>query len=251
MIISKIRRLIAYTSKKNFLQYLRSRGMVIGEHTEFLSPIHSEVDIGRAKYISIGDNCILCSGIRLIAHDYSWKILEDVYSEELPSGGMPIHIGNNVFVGVNCTILGGVNIGNNVIIAAGSTVCKSIPDNTVCAGNPARVVKSLDAYYQKRKAEYIEDAKNNARYIWQHTGKLPSMNEMVNFSVLFMPRTHKNMQKYILKRHRVGGSSEKYADIIKNTDQKYPDYQAFLVDALGEDIVNVHDFSLLSDINDQ
>ena len=64
------------------------------------------------------------------------------------------------------------------------------------------------------------------------------MNEMLNFAVLFMPRTPENMQKYILKRHRVGGSSEKYAEILKNTEQKYPDYQAFLVDALGEDIVN-------------
>lgn len=238
MIISKVRRLMAYTSKTRFVQYLRSRGMVIGEHTEFLSPIHSEVDLGRAKYISIGDHCILCSGIRLIAHDYRWKVLEDMYGEELPSGGISIHIGNNVFVGANCIILGGVNIGNNVIIAAGSTVCKSLPDNSVCAGSPAKVIKSLDAYYQKRKTEFIEDAKNNARYIWEHTGKFPSMNEMLNFAVLFMPRTPENMQKYILKRHRVGGSSEKYAEILKNTEQKYPDYQAFLVDALGEDIVN-------------
>ena len=112
--------------------------MVIGEYTEFLSPIHSEVDLGRAKYISIGDHCILCSGIRLIAHDHSWKVLEDAYGEELPSGGMPIHIGNNVFVGANCTIWGGVSIGNNVIIAAGSMVCKSLPDNTVCAGTRRR-----------------------------------------------------------------------------------------------------------------
>lgn len=163
--------------------------MVIGEYTEFLSPIHSEVDLGRAKYISIGDHCILCPGIRLIAHDYSWKVLEDAYGEELPSGGMPIHIGNNVFVGANCTIWGGVSIGNNVIIAAGSMVCKSLPDNTVCAGTPAKVIKSLDAYYQKRKETYVTDAKKNAQYIWSHTGKLPTMDEMINFAVLFMPRT--------------------------------------------------------------
>lgn len=229
---------MAYSSKTRYVQYLKSKGAVIGEQTEFLSPIHSEVDIGRAKYITIGNHCILCSGIRLIAHDYSWKVLEDAYGEELPSGGMPIRIGNNVFVGANCTILGGVNIGDNVIVAAGSTVCKSLPSNTVCAGSPARVVKSLDEYYQKRKADYITDAKNNAQYIWTHMGKLPTMEEMLNFIVLFMPRTPENMQKYVLNRHRVAGSAEKYAEILKKTKQQYPDYEAFLVDALGEDVVN-------------
>lgn len=238
MILSKMKRLMAYTSKSRYIRYLRSRGMVIGEYTEFASPIHSEVDLGRAKYISIGDHCLIGSGVRLIAHDYSWKILEDAYEEELPSGGMPIHIGNNVFIGANCTILGGVTIGNNVIIAAGSTVCKSLPDNTVCAGSPAKVVKSLDAYYQKRKAEYVADAKKNAQYIWAHTGKLPAIEEMLNFAVLFMPRTPENIQKYVLGKHRFGGSPEKYADILKKTDPLYPDYQAFLVDALGEEIVN-------------
>ena len=58
--------------------------MVIGEYTEFLSPIHSEVDLGRAKYISIGDYCILCSGIRLIAHDYNWKALEMLMEKDSP-----------------------------------------------------------------------------------------------------------------------------------------------------------------------
>lgn len=88
MIHSKMKRLMAYTSKSRFIRYLRGMGMVIGEYTEFVSPIHSEVDLGRAKYISIGDHCMLGSGIRLIAHDYSWKVLEDAYGEELPSGGM-------------------------------------------------------------------------------------------------------------------------------------------------------------------
>lgn len=237
LIFSKIKRLIAYSSKSRYVQYLRDKGVVIGSDTEFLSPIHSEVDLGRAKYITIGKHCILCSGISLIAHDYSWKVLEDVYDEELPSGGMPICIGDNVFIGANTTILGGVEIGDNVIVAAGSVVCKSLPANTVCAGNPARVIKSLDEYYQKRKADYIEDAKRNARYIWEHTGRLPSIEEMLNFIVLFMPRTPDNMQKYVLNRHRVGGNSEKYADILNRTKQVYPDYHAFLIDALGADAV--------------
>ena len=49
-------------------------------------------------------------------------------------------IGNNVEVGVNVVIIGGITIGNNVTIGAGAVVVKDVPDNAVVAGNPARVL---------------------------------------------------------------------------------------------------------------
>lgn len=55
-------------------------------------------------------------------------------------GGRP-HIGNNVLLGANVVIIGGIHVGNNVIVGAGSVVVKDIPDNCVVAGNPARVIK--------------------------------------------------------------------------------------------------------------
>ena len=57
-------------------------------------------------------------------------------------GRRPI-IGDNVQVGANACLIGGIHIGNNVIIGAGSVVVKDIPDNSVVAGNPARVVRSI------------------------------------------------------------------------------------------------------------
>lgn len=53
-------------------------------------------------------------------------------------------IGDNVTLGVNVTIIGGVIIGNNVTIGAGSVVVKDIPDNCVAVGNPCRVIKSIN-----------------------------------------------------------------------------------------------------------
>lgn len=53
------------------------------------------------------------------------------------------NIGDNVSLGANVTIIGGIRIGNNVTIGAGSVVVKDIPDNCVAAGNPARVIKTL------------------------------------------------------------------------------------------------------------
>lgn len=52
---------------------------------------------------------------------------------------------------MNCTVLKGVTIGDNCIIGIGSIVTKDIPANSVAIGNPAKVVCSLDEYFEKEK----------------------------------------------------------------------------------------------------
>ena len=74
-----------------------------------------------------------------------------------------IAIGNNVLIGSNSMIMYDVTIGNNVIIAAGSCVTKDIPDNTIVAGVPAKVIGSFEAYEKK----FIEITKN---YPWLGKG---------------------------------------------------------------------------------
>jgi acetyltransferase-like isoleucine patch superfamily enzyme len=56
----------------------------------------------------------------------------------------PVIISDNVWIGMNATILKGVTIGENSVVAAGSVVTKSIPANVIVAGNPAVVIKKLD-----------------------------------------------------------------------------------------------------------
>lgn len=53
-------------------------------------------------------------------------------------------IGNNVYVGSNAVIIGGIRIGDNVKIGAGAVVVKDVPDNAVVVGNPARIIKYID-----------------------------------------------------------------------------------------------------------
>lgn len=55
-----------------------------------------------------------------------------------------ITTGDNVYIGTGSTILGPVKIGNNVIIAAGSIVTSDIPDNSICVGAPAKVIRTLE-----------------------------------------------------------------------------------------------------------
>jgi putative colanic acid biosynthesis acetyltransferase WcaB len=55
-------------------------------------------------------------------------------------GACPI-IGDNVTIGANSVIIGEIKIGNNSIIGAGSVVIKDVPDNSIVAGNPAKVIR--------------------------------------------------------------------------------------------------------------
>ncbi|MEE9443813.1 MAG: DapH/DapD/GlmU-related protein [candidate division Zixibacteria bacterium] len=69
-------------------------------------------------------------------------------------GPSPV-FGDNVEIGANSCIIGGINIGNNVKIGAGSVVVKDVPDNAVVVGNPAKIIKYLDP--QDMPKESIRD----------------------------------------------------------------------------------------------
>lgn len=58
------------------------------------------------------------------------------------NGKCEVIIGDNCFIGINSTILGKVNIGNNVTVGAHSLVLNDIPDNSIVAGIPAKVIKT-------------------------------------------------------------------------------------------------------------
>ena len=55
----------------------------------------------------------------------------------------PIVVGKDVWIGAHATILKGVTIGDGAIIAAGAVVTRDVPPNTIAAGVPARVVKTI------------------------------------------------------------------------------------------------------------
>jgi maltose O-acetyltransferase len=89
--------------------------------------------------IRIGDNCLIGPdvGIYTAGHrlEPEGRVL-DVY-------GLPITIGNDVWIGGHSTILPGVTIGDGAVIAAGSVVTKDVAPRSLVAGNPAKVLKHI------------------------------------------------------------------------------------------------------------
>lgn len=74
-----------------------------------------------------------------------------------------IHIGDNVWIACNATVLGGVHIGNNVVIGAGSVVTKDIPDNYLAFGNPCRPIRKITEADSKKDL-ILEMDKDHFRY---------------------------------------------------------------------------------------
>ena len=87
--------------------------------------------------ITIGDGALIGHNVVLATLNHGLKPEER--HDLFPA---PIHIGKNVWLGANVTVLGGVTVGDNVVIAAGAVVTRDVPANTVAAGVPARVVRT-------------------------------------------------------------------------------------------------------------
>jgi acetyltransferase-like isoleucine patch superfamily enzyme len=103
--------------------------------------------------IEIGSHALIAHGVQIFdndSHPLDPADRSQDYSS-VRSGGVrreiasaPVRVGSHAWVGFNAIILKGVVIGENSVVAAGSVVTKSVPANSVVAGNPAVVVKSID-----------------------------------------------------------------------------------------------------------
>ena len=90
--------------------------------------------------VTIGDDCFCGPNVSIYTACHSTDPAERNSRREWAK---PVSIGNSVWIGGDVTILPGVTIGDNCTIGAGSVVTRDIPANSVAAGNPARVIKTL------------------------------------------------------------------------------------------------------------
>lgn len=97
--------------------------------------------------VSIGNN-VKIGALTIItdtdAHSMNPELRANPKTDFANALKAPIIIKNNAFIGANCFVCKGVTIGENSIVGACSVVTKSIPDNEIWAGNPARFIKKLE-----------------------------------------------------------------------------------------------------------
>lgn len=126
-----------------------------GKHVHFGNNVYcnfnltlvDDTDIYVGSYTMIGPNVTIASAghpilpeLRLKAYQYN----------------IPVHIGENCWIGAGVTVVPGVTIGNNSVIGAGSVVTSDIPENSVAVGCPCRVIRTIgerdrEYYYKDKK----------------------------------------------------------------------------------------------------
>ncbi len=140
---------LRYGSQETVVRTLRTMGVRIGERCRIYTS-----NFGTEPWlIRIGDHVCVSNDVTFVNHGLNWPF-QDKY--ESLTGFGKIEILDNCQIGVRATILPGVTIGPNAIVGACSVVTKDVPPNSVAAGNPARVVCSLDEYEQKCLAGHID-----------------------------------------------------------------------------------------------
>jgi len=130
----------------------------IGEDTEIRPPLYvdygTHLRIGARCFanfglvaldvaaITIGDDVQIGPNVQLLTPTHP---VEPEPRREKWEAAQPIVIGDNVWLGGGAIVLPGVTIGENTVVGAGSVVTRDLPANVVAVGNPARVVRTLDA----------------------------------------------------------------------------------------------------------
>ncbi|NNL15630.1 MAG: sugar O-acetyltransferase [Flavobacteriaceae bacterium] len=91
--------------------------------------------------VVIGDNCMLGPNVQIYTATHPLEASKRNSGREFAKS---IRIGKNVWIGGNAVINPGISIGNNVVIGSGAVVTKSFPDDVFIAGNPAKIINSIN-----------------------------------------------------------------------------------------------------------
>lgn len=153
-----------------------ARTMVRGELTVFAHG--GRINIGHSCYIGegtrlwsgasiiIGDYVLIAHGVSImdnLTHPINFldrrKHFDAIYGVGHPSDidldDQSIMIGDDAWIGAHAIILRGVKIGARAIIAAGAVVTKDVADDTIVAGNPARLIRSAQSSRQRKDSSGV------------------------------------------------------------------------------------------------
>jgi lipopolysaccharide O-acetyltransferase len=120
--------------------------LVIGDHVQLNDAVH----IGAIERVEIGDHTLIASRVFISDHNHGIYDVRNVDSIpgvppiNRPLISSPVKIGCNVWIGEQVCILPGITIGDGAIIGAGSVVTKDVPERSIVAGNPAKVIRVFD-----------------------------------------------------------------------------------------------------------
>ena len=229
-VIRYIIRRVAFGPKatsSGYIKHLKNKGVHIGDGTIFHNPTTVLIDETSPYMMFIGKNCQITGGVAILTHDYGWAATKAVYGDVLGSA-RPVHIGDTVYIGMNATILAGASVGDNVVIGANSLVSGVIPSNSVCVGNPAKVIYSLDEYHKRRSGKQLEEAVNIVKCYYDTFGEYPQREELSEHFWLFESSKDNLPKVFVDQNNLMPGSEEKTWENFSNHSPLFENYEEFL-----------------------
>ena len=133
-------------------------GCTIGDNSKIGTFVEIQKNSVIGRNVKVSSHTFVCEGVHIddnvfIGHNVSF--INDKYPRSANSDGqlqteadwkvVPTRVKRGASIGTSATILCGVTIGENAVVGAGSVVTRDVPDNAVVAGNPARIMKKVEA----------------------------------------------------------------------------------------------------------
>ncbi|MCB9559551.1 MAG: acyltransferase [Kofleriaceae bacterium] len=160
-----------YRQRRDPVGYARAIGVRLGHDCEFFG-VTAETWGSDPYLIRLGDRVYVTAGVRFVTHDGAILLFRRQYPDIDRIG--PIRVGDDVFIGTNALILPGVEIGSRCIVGAGAVVHRNVPAGSVVAGVPARVVCTVDEYFQKHEQAFLHvhrmPFEEKRRFLLRHFG---------------------------------------------------------------------------------